>query len=157
MSHERRWVKCQLFHKNNNYLHHRKRKVRLHMSEYDVKNWYLHCTSQENCQTSGYTEKFNVIITGVFHYTWWDPLKWRHNERDGVSNHRRFDCLPNRLFRHRSKKTSKFHVTSLCEGNPPATVGFRSKRVNNVENSSIWWRHHASNDFSWGWNVTVCV
>ena len=24
-------------------------------------------------------------------------LQWRHNERDGVSNHRRFDCLLNRL------------------------------------------------------------
>ena len=33
------------------------------------------------------------------------PLKWRHNERHGVSNHRRpDDCLPNRLFRRRSKK-----------------------------------------------------
>ena len=34
-------------------------------------------------------------------------LHWRHNDRDGVSNHRRFDCLLNRLFRHRSKKTSE--------------------------------------------------
>ena len=35
------------------------------------------------------------------------PLQWRHNERDGVSNHRRLDCLLNRLFRRWSKKTSK--------------------------------------------------
>ena len=34
-------------------------------------------------------------------------LQWRHNGRYGVSNHRRFDCLPNRLFRRRSMKTSK--------------------------------------------------
>ena len=33
-------------------------------------------------------------------------LQWRHNERDGVSNHRRIECLPNRLFRWRSEKTS---------------------------------------------------
>ena len=26
------------------------------------------------------------------------PLKWRHNERDGVSNYRRLDYLLNRLF-----------------------------------------------------------
>ena len=47
-------------------------------------------------------------------------LKWRHihNERDGVSNHRRLDCLLNRLFRRRSKNTSKLRVTALCEGNP---------------------------------------
>ena len=34
----------------------------------------------------------------------------RHNERDGVSNHRRLDCLSNRLFRCRSK-TSRLGVT----------------------------------------------
>ena len=48
-------------------------------------------------------------------------LQWRHNERNGVSNHRRFDCLLNRLFRRRSKKTSKLRVTGLCEGNSPVT------------------------------------
>ena len=42
--------------------------------------------------------------------------QWRHNERDGVSNHRRVDCLPSRLFKHRSQKTSKLRVTDLCEG-----------------------------------------
>ena len=34
-------------------------------------------------------------------------LHWRHNEPDGVSNHQSHDCLLNRLFRRRSKKTSK--------------------------------------------------
>ena len=43
-------------------------------------------------------------------------LQWRHNERDGVSNHRCLDCLFNRFFRRRSKTTSKLHVTGLCEG-----------------------------------------
>ena len=55
-------------------------------------------------------------------------LQWRHDERDGVSNHHRLNCLLNRLFRHRSKKTSKFGVTGLCEGNhrrPPR--GFPSQ------------------------------
>ena len=46
-------------------------------------------------------------------------LKWRHNEHNGISNHQPRDCLLNRLFRHRSKKTSKLHVTGLCEGNSP--------------------------------------
>ena len=40
--------------------------------------------------------------------------KWCHNERDGVPNHRRLDCLRMRLFRLRSKKTSKLRVTGLC-------------------------------------------
>ena len=48
-----------------------------------------------------------------------DSLQWRHNERDGVSNHQPHDCLLNRLFRHSSKKTSKLRVTGLCEGNSP--------------------------------------
>ena len=45
-------------------------------------------------------------------------LQWRHNERDGVSNHRRLACLLKRLFRRRLKKTSKLRLTGLCEGNP---------------------------------------
>ena len=44
------------------------------------------------------------------------PLKIRHN---GVSNHRRFQCLFNRLFRHRSNKPSRLHATGLCVGNSP--------------------------------------
>ena len=31
-------------------------------------------------------------------------LQWRHNERNGVSNRRRLDCLLNSLSRRRSKK-----------------------------------------------------
>ena len=69
-------------------------------------------------------------------------LQWRHNERDDVSNHRRLDCLLNRLFRHRSKKTSKLRVTDLCEGNSRVTGEFPSQRVSNAENIPIWWRHH---------------
>ena len=47
-----------------------------------------------------------------------------HNERDGVTtNHWCFDCLLNHLFRCTSKKTSKLHVTDVCEGNPTVTGG----------------------------------
>ena len=41
------------------------------------------------------------------------------------------------LFRH-SLKTINSRVTGLCEGNPPMTA----QRASNVENVSIWWRHH---------------
>ena len=41
------------------------------------------------------------------------PLEWRHNGRDGVSNHQHLDCLLNRLFRHRSKKTSLAFVRGI--------------------------------------------
>ena len=49
-------------------------------------------------------------------------LQWRHNDHDGVSNHQPHGCLPNRLFRRRSKKTSKLHATGLCVGNTPGPV-----------------------------------
>ena len=60
-------------------------------------------------------------------------LQWRHNEGDGVSNHRRLDCLLNRLFRRRSKKTSKLRVTGLCEGNSPETGEIPAQRASNAE------------------------
>ena len=49
------------------------------------------------------------------------PLHWRHNGHECVSNHQPHDCLLKRLFRHRSKKTSKLRVTGLCVGNSPGT------------------------------------
>ena len=70
------------------------------------------------------------------------PLQWRHNERDGVSNHQRIDCSLNRLFRHRSKKTPKLRVTGLREGNSLVTGEFPTQRLSNTGNISIWWRHH---------------
>ena len=69
-------------------------------------------------------------------------LKWRQNEHDGVSNHRRLDCLHSRLFRRRSKKTSKLCVTGFCDGNSPVTSEFPPQRSSNEENVSIWWHHH---------------
>ena len=52
------------------------------------------------------------------------PLQWRHNRRDSISNDQPRDCLLNRLFRRRSKKTSKLRVTGLCAGNSPGTDEF---------------------------------
>ena len=56
--------------------------------------------------------------------------------------------VPNRLFRRRSKKTSKLRVNGLCVGNSPGTGEFPAQTASNVENVSIWWRHHAFN-VSW--------
>ena len=75
-------------------------------------------------------------------------LQWRHNGRDGVSNHQPHDCLLNRLFKAQIKeniKTSKPRVTGLCEGNSPVTGEFLAQRASNAENFSIWWRHHDNN------------
>ena len=71
-------------------------------------------------------------------------LRWRHNSRDGVSNHQPHNCLLKRWFRCRSQKTSKLRVTGLCEGNSPVTGEFLAQRASNVESVSIWWRHHGA-------------
>ena len=69
-------------------------------------------------------------------------LQWRHNGRDSVSNHQPHDCSLNRLFRRRSKKTSKLRLTDLCTGNSPGTGEFPAQKGSYAENVSIWWRHH---------------
>ena len=67
----------------------------------------------------------------------YDALQWRHNERDSLSNHQPHDCLLNRLFGRRSKKTSKLNVTGLCVGNSPVTGEFPAQMASNAENVSI--------------------
>ena len=54
-------------------------------------------------------------------------IKLRHNERDGISNHQPHGCLLKRLFRRRSRKTSKLRVTGLFAGNSPVTGEFPHK------------------------------
>ena len=79
-------------------------------------------------------------------YTWGhyhNPLQWRHNGRHGVSNHQHHDCLLNRLFRQRSKKTSKLRVTGLCEGNSPVTGEFPTQMDSKAKNVAIM-RHYAT-------------
>ena len=69
-------------------------------------------------------------------------LQWRHNKPDGVSTHQPPECLPNGLFRRRSKKISKIRVTGLWAGNSPVTGEFPAQMVSDAENVPIWWRHH---------------
>ena len=83
---------------------------------------------------------WNVKV--VFRHRCVFALQWRHKRRDSVSNHQPHDCFLKRLFRRRSKKTSKLRVTGLCEGNSPETGEFPAQRASNAENVSIWWRHH---------------
>ena len=80
----------------------------------------------------------NSHVRGLFGKT----LRWRHNGRDSVSNLQPHNCLLNRLFRRRSKKTSKLRVTGLCVGNSPGTGEFPAQMASTAENVSIWWRHH---------------
>ena len=57
-------------------------------------------------------------------------LQWSHNGCDGVSNHQHRQCLLNRLFRRRSKKTPKLRVTGLYRsGEFPAQVASNTKKI----------------------------
>ena len=87
-------------------------------------------------------ERPESLLTGMTEASHGALVQWRHNGRDGVSNLGRLGGFLNRLFRRRSKKTSKFRVTGLCEGNSPVTGEFPSQRASNAENVSSWWRHH---------------
>ena len=73
---------------------------------------------------SSVQQRIGKLTRDVTSYIGHVSLQWHHNERDGVSKHRHLNGLPNCLFRRRSKKTWKLHITGLCEGNPPliATV-----------------------------------
>ena len=97
---------------------------------------------------------------------------WRHNEGDGISNHRRLDCLLNRLFRRRSEKTSKLRVTCLREGNSPVTGEFPAQgpvRPKMLAFDDVIMGHIVSavlsrtksldmwNDAAWSSNVYICV
>ena len=53
-----------------------------------------------------------------------------------------YHCLLNRLFRRRSKKTSKLRVTGLSAVNSPVTVEFPAQMASYAENVSIWWSHN---------------
>ena len=59
--------------------------------------------------------------------------QWRNNQYDGVSIHRRLDCLLNSLFRRRSKKASKLRVIALCEGNSSVIGDFPAQRASKEE------------------------
>ena len=71
-------------------------------------------------------------------------LKWCHNGHDSVSNYQPHDCLLDRLFRFRSKKTSNLRATGLCAGTSPGSGEFHVQMASNAENTSIWWRNHGS-------------
>ena len=88
-----------------------------------------------------YSASHELCIRFIFHFVLLLilPIFFRHYF--DVSNHQPHDCLLNRLFRRRSKKTLKLRVTGLCVGNSPVIGEFPAQMVSNAENVSIWWHH----------------
>ena len=75
-------------------------------------------------------------------------LRWCHNGRDVLKNHQPHDCLLNRLFSLRWKKTSKPRVTGLCAGNSLVTGEFPAQMASDTEIVSIGWHHHENNKYA---------
>ena len=98
----------------------------------------------------------DVLASGILMTHLTHSLQWRHNGRDIVSNHQPHNCLLNCLFRRRSQKTSKLHVTGLCAGNSPGTGEFPAQMASNMENVSIWWRHHVRLSDEYGLSPVLC-
>ena len=109
---------------------------------------------------TSYMRLFQSAASEAVRIKTWRTLQWRHNERDGVSNHQSHDCLFNRLFRHRSKKIPKLCVIGVCAENSLVTGEFPTQRTSNAENLSIWWRHHAMSEIYSAtklWQATTSV
>ena len=137
--------------------HHMKNIWKKYLEDYDTDKLTLETkqnTSQVGrkniaiCVSVLRSHTYNSYVSVVPLITQWSQwhymlvLRWRHNERGCVSNHQPHDCLLNRLFRHRSKKTSKLRATGLCAGNSSGTGDFPAQMASNAEDVSIWWRHH---------------
>ena len=85
-------------------------------------------------------------------------LQWRLNKRRDVSNHQPHDCLLNRLFRRRLRKTWKLRVTGLCAGNSTVIDEFPAQRASGAENVSIWCAWHSTNMcFTTIWNRSMAI
>ena len=97
--------------------------------------------------------KYTNVI-GIFYGK---SLQWRHNERDGVSNHRHLDCLFNCVFRRRSKKTSKLRVTGPLWGEFTGDWWIPVQGASNAENVSIWWRHHVVDHGMWSKRLNTAI
>ena len=101
------------------------------------------CSTEEDQIHKGATLHVAYPILSIPCLLIFNPLQC-HNGHDSVSNHQPHDCLLNRLFRRRSKKTSKLRVTGICAGNSPGTGEFPAQMASNAKNVSIRWRHHAN-------------
>ena len=80
-----------------------------------------------------------------------DALQWRHNGRDGASNHQAHECLP--------KAQIKGNITAPCHwpfwGEFAGGLWIPLQRASNAGNVSIWWRHYVwfVSDFFFRWGV----
>ena len=105
-------------------------------------------------------------------------LRWRHNERDGVSNHQPHDCLRNHLFRHRcysnltgiiwrmrpANERRCYIVTSTLIGWTHTQNG-PCNHIKHIEKFILWsikvamlhGNHSHAARQTWGWTFNHCI
>ena len=124
--------------------------------EHNIRNALVQGRNFDRVKACWYMRNWQKRAGRVNHIAlrWIIPLslQCRYNERDVVSNHRRFDCFLDLLFRRISKKTPKLRVSGLFVGNPLVIGAFPSQRAGDAENVSIWWRQGKSViQMTWYW------
>ena len=90
-----------------------------HMCAYNISAFLYFLINMLSSNVSTFLYYSNSALSSFSNHAM--SLQWRHNERDGVSNHQPRDCLLDYLFGRRSKKTSKLRVTGICVGNSLVT------------------------------------
>ena len=86
------------------------------------KIWFLAFFFVDAMAVSDLPARIQTLIS-VYNCFFPKSWQWRNNGPDGVSNHQPNTCLLGRLFRPRSRKTSKLCVTGIFAGNSPMTKG----------------------------------
>ena len=90
----------------------------------EIKYFIVKCNFSEICSCAS-TSKDSIDPANMVNMA----SPWRHNDHNGVSNHQPHGCLLSRLFRRRSRKTSKLRITGLCAGNSPGPVNSHKSHV----------------------------
>ena len=96
-------------------------------------NWWIEASILHSIWYQFFRDTGTALF--ITHWGWVThlSLQWRHNGRNNVSNHQPHHCLLNRLFRRRSKKTSKLRVIGICAVNSPVTGEFPVQMANDAD------------------------
>ena len=90
--------------------------LRRHCTHYDV-TVIRHFCPMPVLKYRQHTSTLSFLLHEIhMEFGSWNTVQLRHNWRDGFSDNQPHDCLLNRLFRRRSKKTPKLRVTCICAG-----------------------------------------
>ena len=74
-------------------------------------------------------------------------LQWRHNGRDGVSDHQPYDCSLNCIFKEQIKENSQSAASQASVREIHRWPVNSLTKTSNAKNVSIWWRHHVNGKY----------